>query len=88
MNVCFLQGKIISQVKFDFFYNSKKYISVAKFDILLNQNMNIYDDSTVISVKGYDNQADEIYRNFQEGDYIGLIGYLQEDMVVITDIES
>ena len=88
MNICFMHGKIVSEIKFDFFYNSKKHISVAKFKILLYPKVSNYDECVEILVKGYDEVADIIYKEYNEGEEIRFIGYVQKKCVVITNIEN
>ena len=53
MNVCFLIGKIVSKIKFDFILNGKN-ISIVRFDMEL-ENCN------KIEVVGYDQVADFCY---------------------------
>ena len=88
MNVCFLHGKIVSKIQFDFFYNSKKHISVVKFKVLLCPKVSNYEEHVEIFVKGYDELADIIYREYEEGEDISFIGYLKENYVIITNIEN
>lgn len=88
MNICFLQGKIISKIDFKFFYNSKKHISIAKFKVLLNPKMDNYKDKTVVFVKGYDEVADAIYREFEKGEDITFMGYVKEYGVEVCNVEN
>ena len=46
MNICFLKGKIISDIEFKFIINNKKYYSISIFKIKL-------DNKSIIAVKGY-----------------------------------
>lgn len=55
MNICFLKGKIISDIEFQFIINNKKYYSFSIFKIKL--------DNKSITVKGYNETADWCYRN-------------------------
>ena len=64
MNICFIIGKIISEIKFDFVIDSKK-ISIVRFKIEL-----LY--GVIIDVIGYDNIADFCYRKLNIGDNIFL----------------
>ena len=69
MNICFLIGKIISDIDFKFIVNSKKYYSISIFQIELN-------NKSVITVKGYNEIADFCYRRILKNDYINLYGEL------------
>ena len=69
MNICFLIGKIISDIDFKFIVNSKKYYSISIFQIELN-------NKSVITVKGYNEIADFCYRRLLKNDYINLYGEL------------
>ena len=46
MNICFLYGKIISDVKFDFILNDKNNISVCYFQLKLLSR-------SIINIKAY-----------------------------------
>lgn len=59
MNRCFIMGKIITEPEFKFFYMDKR-TSISYFWMRLI-------DKTVIKVFGYDEQADYIYRNIEQG---------------------
>ncbi len=64
MNLCFIIGKIISEIKYDFIIGSKN-ISIVRF------NLKILEGS-IINVIGYDNIADFCYRKLNIGDNIFL----------------
>ena len=68
MNLCFIIGKIISEIKYDFIIGSKN-ISIVRF------NLKILEGS-IINVIGYDNIADFCYRKLSVGDNIFLEGIL------------
>ena len=53
MNLCFLIGKIISEINFKFVLNSKN-ISIAYFKIELN-------NKSIVEVKAYNELADYCY---------------------------
>lgn len=77
MNLCFLIGKICSEIKFEFILNSKD-ISIAIFDIeLLN--------GSIIKVKAYKETADYCYVNLEKEMIIGLQGSINSKMEVILD---
>lgn len=69
MNICFLIGKIISDIDFKFIVNSKKYYSISIFQIELN-------NKSVITVKGYNEIADFCYRRLLKNDNINIYGEL------------
>ena len=69
MNICFLIGKIVSEIDFKFIVNSKKYYSISIFQIELN-------NKSIIKVKGYNEIADFCYRRLLKNDYINIYGEL------------
>ena len=70
MNICFLIGKICSQIDFKFILRSKN-ITIAIFNIeLLN--------GTIIKVKGYNEIADYCYSNLNKGNVIFIEGYINK----------
>lgn len=76
MNICFFVGKIISDMKFKFIINNKKYNSIVIFQIELN-------DKSVITVKGYNKIADFCYKNLIKSDYIAIYGAIDSEMKII-----
>lgn len=80
MNLCFLIGKIVSGVEFDFILRGKN-ISIARFEIVL-------DNKSIINVKGYDEIADFCYKNLAIGSVIGILGNLNSNMeIIIQEVE-
>lgn len=80
MNVCFLIGKIISKIKFDFILNGKN-ISIVRFDMEL-ENYN------KIEVVGYDQVADFCYSKLVQGDFIGILGHITtHGKIIVEEIE-
>lgn len=69
MNLCFLIGKIVSDIKFDFIINSKN-ISIARFDLELS-------NKSIVTVNGYDNVADFCYKKLKKEDVIFIYGVLK-----------
>ena len=74
MNICFFQGKILSDINFNFVIEnckclSNKHTSICYFRILL-------DNESCIRVNAYDEMADVCYRNLRTGDYISICGRL------------
>lgn len=68
MNICFLIGKIISEIEFKFILNSKN-ISIAIFEIELK-------NKSIVKIKAYNDLADYCYRELIKSDYISIVGYL------------
>ena len=81
MNECFVIGKIISDIKFDFIINSKN-ISIVRFKIKL-------ENKSIIKIKGYDEIADWCYQKLNSGNIVGIYGYITKKMeIIIEDIEK
>lgn len=75
MNIVFIEGKIISDIKFHFIINSNN-ISIATFEIkLLNK--------TIIKIKAYNELADYCYSKLKNKDIIFIEGYLNSNMEII-----
>lgn len=74
MNICFLIGKIISEIKYDFVIGNKKYfskekITVARFNIeLLNKSE--------ISIIAYNSIADFCYQKLDKNYNIFIEGLI------------
>ena len=77
VNVCFLIGKIVSEIEFDFILNSKN-ISIVIFLLELN-------NKTVVSVKGYNEIADFCYSKLDIGDNIMVYGDIDNKMEIIIE---
>ena len=76
MNLCFLKGKIISEIEFNFMINTKN-ISIATFEIeLVNKSK--------IKVKAYNELADFCYQKLKQKDIIFIQGYLDSNMHIIV----
>ena len=76
MNLCFLKGKIISEIEFNFIINTKN-ISIATFEIeLVNKSK--------IKVKAYNELADFCYQKLKQKDIIFIQGYLDSNMHIIV----
>ena len=78
MNLCFIIGKIISNINFDFCINSEN-ISITYFNIIINKD-------TVIKVIGYNEIADYCYSNLKLGEQIFIKGKLRNDCILIEEI--
>lgn len=81
MNICFLYGKIVSKIEFNFLYNSKIHTSIATMEVLPNG------EKQIVLVKAYDENADKIYKEFDTGSYITLIGSLEKDNIRAVEIK-
>lgn len=84
MNICCLTGEILTNPRYDFFYNSKKHISVIKFNIKTSEMEIGYlkNKSTIIKINAYDENADYVYRFFNKGEFINIIGWINYHMEV------
>lgn len=81
MNLCFIIGKIISEIKFDFVLNSK-HIAIVKFNVEL-------ENKASIEVVGYDKIADFCYHRLLQGDFVGILGHItSQGKIVIDEIET
>lgn len=76
MNLCFLMGKIISEVEFNFVLNSKN-ISVASFELEIEKDCKI-------KIKAYNEMADWCYQILAKNDTILLQGQLNSKMEIIV----
>ena len=77
MNLCFLTGKIISEINFKFVLNSKN-ISIVYFKIELN-------NKSIVKVKAYNELADYCYNKLKKNDIIAIQGYLSNDMEIVIE---
>ena len=69
MNICILQGKIISKIEYKFIINSKnKLIAYFEMELL---------DKNIIKVKAYNDLADKCYRKLFTGNKICIEGILE-----------
>lgn len=77
MNLCFLIGRVVSPIQFEFILNSTN-ISIAIFSIGLS-------NGNIVTVKGYDEIADYCYSALEEGMIIGVQGSINSDIEVILE---
>lgn len=77
MNICFIIGKIVSDVEFKFVLESK-HTSIVIFKLELS-------NCSIVTVKTYDEIADSCYQKLQKGDIIGIKGYLNSNMEIIVE---
>ena len=79
INICFIMGKIASDIEFKFIYNSKNHISRVKFWVETYKSK--------ILIKGYDEIADIIYKNYKKNNFINFRGFIEKNEVIIKEIE-
>ena len=81
ISLCFLIGKVVSEIKFDFILNSKD-ISISRFSIEL-------ENKSIVIVKGYNEIADYCYKNLITGSIVGVQGSLNSNKeIIIIDIKE
>ena len=74
MNICFIIGKIVSKIEFDFVLGDNKSfknrkISVVRFKLKLL-------DENVLNIIGYNNIADFCYQRLKIGENILIQGFI------------
>ena len=84
MNIVFIMGKVVSNVKYNFIYdkykinncNEKyKHTSIAKVKIETLNN-------SIVNIYGYDNIADDMYRNLKSNRYVMVMGKIDSNMEI------
>ena len=76
MNLCFIIGKIISDIEFKFVVNDRNKMSISLFVVELN-------NKSIVKIKGYNNIADFCYQNLRKEDNIILEGYISNKMNIV-----
>ena len=74
MNICFVIGKIISEIEFKFIINSKN-VSISYFKIELF-------NKSIINIKAYNELADYCYSKLQKYDVCAIQGYINSEMEI------
>lgn len=75
MNIVFIEGKIISDIEFNFIINSPN-LSIAIFEVkLLNKS--------IVKIKAYNELADYCYSKLNKNDVVFIEGYLNSNMEII-----
>lgn len=75
MNIVFVEGKIISDIEFNFIINSEN-VSIAIFEAeLLNKS--------IVKIKAYNELADYCYSKLNKNDIVFIEGYLNSNMEII-----
>ena len=77
MNICFISGKIISDINFKFIINSKN-ISICYFDVQLS-------NKSIITCLAYNEMADFCYCKLRKGDFLYIQGNLQSNYSIIIE---
>lgn len=78
MNLCFLIGKITSDIEFKFIINSKQYIAISMFTLEVNKKC-------ILKVKAYNELADKCYQKLVKSDIVGIQGFIDSNMVIIVE---
>lgn len=76
MNLCFIIGKIISDIEFKFIVNDKNKMSISLFVVELN-------NKSRVKIKGYNSIADFCYQNLRKEDNIISEGYISNKMNIV-----
>lgn len=74
MNLVFISGKIVENIKFDFIINSK-HVSIARFKVQLK-------NKSIVDVIAYDEMADYCYKNLQPKMQLYMEGKLNSRMEI------
>jgi len=87
INLCLIYGRIVSDINFNFFYNSRINNSLVEFEIELNYKYSTRKlKNERVRIKAYDNIADKIYRKYRIEDYIEIIGRVTAKGIEVTQI--
>ena len=78
MNICFVTGKVISNIDFRFIIDDKINKSVSIFKIELS-------NKSKVMVKGYTNVADFCYRNLEKNNIIIAVTFLNSKLEGIVE---
>ena len=76
MNLCFIKGKILEKINFQFLYQ-KKNISIARTKLELQ-------NGSIITIKGYDEMADWMIQKIKKEDKVIMQGELDTRMEVVV----
>ena len=76
MNLCFIKGKILEKINFQFLYQ-KKNISIARTKLELQ-------NGSIITIKGYDEMADWMIQKIKKEDEVIMQGELDTRMEVVV----
>lgn len=89
INICFLSGTIITEPKFDFFYNSRRLLSKVNFKIETESGYKSSkkNDKEIIDIVAYNETADYVYSVLKSKDDVIIKGFLEKNKVVVDDIQ-
>ena len=77
MNICFISGKIISDISFKFIVNGQN-ISICYFNIELS-------NKSIVKCLAYNEMADSCYFKVRNGDFVYIQGFLNSNYDVIIE---
>lgn len=87
INICFLYGKIITDIDFKFFYNSKLHNSIVEFEIENNYKISTKKiKNTFVKVIAYDENADILFQKYKKGNNIKILGKVTNKYVEVNKI--
>ena len=78
MNICFIIGKVISNIEYKFVLNSKN-TAIATFKIEL-------ENKSIIIAKAYNQIADYCYRNLAKENTFLIKGYIYNKGIIAEEI--
>ena len=76
MNECFILGKIISEIDFNFVINDKN-IAIFQFKIKLINN-------SKVNIKAFNNLADYCYQKLEKNKFVFIYGFLNSNLEIIA----
>ena len=75
ISICFLYGKVISDIDFNFIINNKnKSIAIFKIKLL---------NGSILTVKAYNQLADYCYSRIKKEDIIYIQGYVRSKDIIL-----
>lgn len=83
MNICFVKGKIVNEVQFEFMLEKNKNAIIIFYIQLEND--------TLVRVIGYNEIADKCYQNLKKGDIVWIEGSLEnknELQIIIKKVKK
>lgn len=69
MNICFLIGKIISEIKFDFVISNRKINKISRTELYIKLKNN-----SIIKIVAYNELADKCFKELEKGKIIIIQG--------------
>ena len=76
MNECFILGKIISEIDFNFVINDKN-IAISQFKIKLINN-------SKVNIKAFNNLSDYCYQKLEKNKFVFIYGFLNSNLEIIA----